>query len=75
MVAVEVADEDVIESHELEFHASYGQLRSLATVDHHQVIAHVEHLARRLVARRHRRTATSQYAQFQPSHALMVMQR
>lgn len=67
---MQMADEDVVQTHEFELHASHGQLCTLAAVNHHQVVAHVEHLARRLVARRHRRATTSQYVQFQPCHNL-----
>ena len=68
VVAVQVADEYVVQAHQLEAHASDAQLRALAAVDHHQVVTHVEHLARRLVARRHRRAPASQYVQFQSCH-------
>lgn len=68
MIAVQVTDEDVVEAHRLDAHASHGQLGALAAVDHHQVVAHVQHLARRLVAWRHRRAAAAQYVQFKLCH-------
>ena len=41
VVTVQVADENVVQPHEFEFHASHSQLCPLATVNHHQVVAHV----------------------------------
>ena len=67
---MQVANEDVVEAHELQSHASHAQLCTLAAVNHHQVVAYVKHLARRLMAWRHRRAAASQYVQFQPCHGL-----
>lgn len=52
MVAVKMADEDVVKSGKLEFHAAHAELSALATVNHHQVIPEVDNLASREVAQR-----------------------
>ena len=49
MVAVEVRDEDVIETREFQMHAPQLQLCPLAAIDHKQAVAEVYHLARGLV--------------------------
>jgi hypothetical protein len=67
-----MADEDVVKAHELESHAAHTQLGALATINHHQVVSHVEHLARWLVARRHRRASASQYVQFKSCHTIVA---
>ena len=46
MVAVQMADKDVVEAAEVETLPAEGRLRSLAAVNHEEVVAHVEHLAR-----------------------------
>lgn len=68
VVAVQMADEDVVEAHELEPHASHAQLSALAAVDHHEVVAHVKHLARGTVPGGHCGAAAAQYVEFQPCH-------
>ena len=68
MVAVQMADEDVVEAHEFESHAPHAQLGTLAAVDHHEVVAHVKHLARGTVPRGHCGAAAAQYVEFQPCH-------
>ena len=52
MVAVQMRDEDVRQSRELEAHASHLELCSLAAINHQQIVAYVEHLARRHVPER-----------------------
>ena len=51
MVAVQVTNEDVVESRELEPHAAHLELGALATVDHEEVAAHIKYLARRQVSK------------------------
>ena len=68
VVTVEVADEDVVEAHELESHAPHAQLSALAAVDHHEVVAHIEDLARGTVPGGHCGAAAAQYVKFQSRH-------
>ena len=73
MVAMQVADEDVIQPRELEFHAPHFKLGALAAVNHEQVVANVQHLARRQVLKTRRCRSASQYVQFKSCHAALLM--
>jgi hypothetical protein len=44
MVAMQVADEDIIEAREFKLHAAHLQLGTFAAVNHEKVVADVEHL-------------------------------
>jgi hypothetical protein len=47
MVAMQMAQKNVIESREFQPHATHGKLRPLSTVDHKQLVAKVDYLRSR----------------------------
>ena len=61
MVAVKMADEDVLQAVEAYAHPPHGQLRAFAAVNHHKPVAEVDYLSRRIVAHRGSGRSASEY--------------
>ena len=60
---MQVTDENVVKSRELESHASHFELGTLTAVNHHEMPTHINHLARWQVPQCGCCRATSQYVQ------------
>ena len=68
MVAVQMTDKNMVKTRKFQLHATHLQLCALTTVNHIELVANVEHLARRHVAHSARCRPTTQYIQFKVCH-------